>query len=118
LKLVSGAIRTIAISASAMVGNALVGFRRGTTDLLHGDVSYQNMGFIFGIPNARMSSCPCFQHSPPLACLDNSVSGIPNAIPAGLLGDRARCRGRRGMGDRIAQAMVLKTAHAADELKN
>src|SRR6266478_1297062 len=36
LKLVSGAIRTIAISASAMVGNALVCFRTGTTDLLHG----------------------------------------------------------------------------------
>src|SRR5665213_793019 len=31
LKLVSGAIRTIAISASAMVGDALVGFRSGTT---------------------------------------------------------------------------------------
>src|SRR6266404_6182020 len=30
-----------------------------------------------------MSSCPCFQHFPPLPCLDNSVSGIPNAIPAG-----------------------------------
>src|SRR5260370_25571838 len=81
-----------------MVGNALVGFRRGTIDLLRGDVSYQNMGFIFGIPNARMSSCPCFQHFPPLACLDNSVSGIPNAIPAGLPGGRAQCRGRRGMG--------------------
>src|SRR6476659_3499658 len=56
------------------------------------------MGFIFGIPNARMSSCPCFQHFPPLARLDNSVSGIPNAIPAGLPGGRTRCRGRRGMG--------------------
>src|SRR6266576_4526138 len=84
LKLVSGAIRTIAISASAMVGDALVCFRRGTTNLLSGDVSYsKNIGFIFGISNARMSSCPCFQHFPPLPCLDNSVSGIPNAIPAG-----------------------------------
>src|ERR1700733_500866 len=36
LKLVSGAIRTIAISASAM-GGALVCFRKGTTDLLKGD---------------------------------------------------------------------------------
>src|SRR3954463_15765238 len=34
LKLDSGAIRTIAISASAMFGNALVGFRSDTTNLL------------------------------------------------------------------------------------
>jgi hypothetical protein len=36
LKLVSGAIRSIAISASAMVGGALVGFRMDTIDLLCG----------------------------------------------------------------------------------
>jgi hypothetical protein len=34
MKLVSGAIRTIAISASAMVGGALVCFRSGTMSLL------------------------------------------------------------------------------------
>src|SRR5205823_8453635 len=82
LKLVSGAIRTIAISASAMVGDALVCFRTGTTNLLWGRrLLQQEYRFIFGIPNARMSSCPCFQHFPPLPCLDNSASGIPNAIP-------------------------------------
>src|ERR1700733_9754585 len=36
LKLVSGTIRTIAISASAMVGGALVCFRVGMTNLLGG----------------------------------------------------------------------------------
>src|SRR6202011_4710394 len=46
LKLVSGTIRTIAISASAMVGAALVCLRIGTTDLrtlisFVGDVLYQ-----------------------------------------------------------------------------
>jgi hypothetical protein len=40
-----------------MVGDALVCFRAGTTDLLQGGVSYpKNVEFIFGIPNARMSS--------------------------------------------------------------
>jgi hypothetical protein len=36
--------------------------------------------FIFGIPNARMSSYPCFQHFHPVPRLDKFVSGIPNAI--------------------------------------
>src|SRR5258708_15866481 len=81
LKLVSGTIRTIAISASAMVGGALVCFLMGTTDLPRGDLFYQNnIGFIFGMPNARMSSYPCFQDFHPISCLDNFVSGIPNAI--------------------------------------
>jgi hypothetical protein len=41
LKLVSGAIRTIAISASAMVDGALVCFRAGTTNLFsRGDAFY------------------------------------------------------------------------------
>src|SRR2546429_2546008 len=102
-----------------MVGDALVCFRRGTTNLLSGDVSYsKNIGFIFGIPNARMSSCPCFQHFPPLPCLDNSVSGIPNAIPR-LLGGRTRCRGKRGNGRlyrspgtpiKVHRQMVLRSA--------
>src|SRR4029078_10389153 len=39
LKLLSGAIRTIAISASAMFGNALVGFRSDTTNLLQWESS-------------------------------------------------------------------------------
>src|SRR5438105_15951197 len=65
-----------------MVGDALVCFRTGTTNLLWGRrLLQQEYRFIFGIPNARMSSCPCFQHFPPLPCLDNSASGIPNAIP-------------------------------------
>jgi hypothetical protein len=38
LKLVSGAMRTIAISASAMVGGALVGFRAGTLVSSVGDL--------------------------------------------------------------------------------
>src|SRR6476469_4203580 len=40
LKLDSGAIRTIAISASAMFGNALVGFRSDTTNLLQWESSF------------------------------------------------------------------------------
>src|SRR3954452_25385495 len=40
LKLLSGAIRTIAISASAMFGNALVGFRSDTTNLLQWESSF------------------------------------------------------------------------------
>src|SRR5437868_12768017 len=40
LKLDSGAIRTIAISASAMFGNALVGFRSDTTILLQWESSF------------------------------------------------------------------------------
>ena len=56
-------------------------FVRGTTNLPGGDVFYQkNIEFIFGIPNARMSSYPYFQDFHSLACLDNFVSGIPNAI--------------------------------------
>jgi hypothetical protein len=35
---------------------------------------------IFGIPNARMSSYPYFQHFHALRRLDNFASGIPNAI--------------------------------------
>jgi hypothetical protein len=35
---------------------------------------------IFGIPNARMSSYPYFQHFRTLQRLDNFASGIPNAI--------------------------------------
>jgi hypothetical protein len=41
-----------------MFGNALVGFRSDTTNLLQwGVVFYRNInGKVFGIPNARMSS--------------------------------------------------------------
>src|SRR5438309_11527971 len=40
LKLLSGAIRTIAMSASAMFGNTLVGFRSDTTILLQWESSF------------------------------------------------------------------------------
>src|SRR3569832_2356033 len=40
LKLLSGAIRTIAMSASVMFGNALVGFRSDTTILLQWESSF------------------------------------------------------------------------------
>src|SRR3569833_3084819 len=40
LKLLSGAIRTIAMSASAMFGNALDGIRSDTTNLLQWESSY------------------------------------------------------------------------------
>src|SRR3954463_16002417 len=43
LKLDSGAIRTIAISASAMFGNALVGFRSDTTNLLQWESSFTGL---------------------------------------------------------------------------
>jgi hypothetical protein len=54
-----------------------------------GDVFYQkNDGFIFGIPNARMSSYPYFQHFHLVPRLDNFASGIPNAILGPLFGGR------------------------------
>src|SRR5216684_7462722 len=81
LKLVSGAIRTIAISASAMMGGALVCFRTGMPDLLRGRRPLtEGFRIVFGIPNTRMSSCRCFRHFRWAAYLDNLVSGIPNAI--------------------------------------
>src|SRR6478735_1190525 len=43
LKLLSGAIRTIAISASVMFGNALVGFRSDTTNLLQWESSFTGL---------------------------------------------------------------------------
>jgi hypothetical protein len=63
-----------------MMGGALVCFRKGTTDLLRGRRLYVKIQIIFGIPNARMSSYPCFQHLQGLPRLDKFVSGIPNAI--------------------------------------
>src|ERR1700736_4321390 len=45
-----------------MVGDALVCFRAGTTDLLRGRrLLSQQYQIIFGIPNTRMSSCQRFQ---------------------------------------------------------
>jgi hypothetical protein len=64
-----------------MLGAALVGFRKGTTDLLRRRrLLPEKIRIIFGIPNARMSSYPCFQHFHPVQYLDNFVPGIPNAI--------------------------------------
>src|ERR1700730_2418124 len=81
LKLVSGAIPTIAISASAMMGCALVCFRDGTMISSKGrPLLSDNIDIIFGIPNARMSSCLYFQGFQPLPRLDKFVSGIPNAM--------------------------------------
>src|ERR1019366_9825561 len=125
LKLVSGTIRTIAISASAIVGGALVCLRAGTTDLLQGDVSYpKNVEFIFGIPNARMSSYPYFQHFHLVPCLDNFVSGIPNAITSQSVALRMPQRTRTrlpspGISIECAQAAtVLMPARVADESRN
>jgi hypothetical protein len=81
LKLLSGAILTIAISASAMLGCASGCFRKNTTDLLQGRRLYHmNISFIFGMPNARMSRYACFQYFQLMPRLDKRVSGIPNAI--------------------------------------
>src|SRR6476620_11616839 len=82
LKLLSGAIRTIAISASAMFGNALVGFRSDTTNLLQWGVVFYRIinGKVFGIPYARMSSWLFFAAFYRTRRLDKLASGIPNAI--------------------------------------
>src|SRR5216683_4322393 len=60
LKLVSGAIRWIAISASAMVGGALVGFRMDTIDLLCGETSLNrrisNRFLAYQIPGCQVAS--------------------------------------------------------------
>src|SRR5712672_2720004 len=97
LKLVSGTIRTIAISASAMVCDALVSFRTGTTDLLRRRcLSSENFELIIGIPNARLSSCASFRHFHLVPCLDNFASGIPNAITSQLFGGRNHAAAKRG----------------------
>src|ERR1700675_4899466 len=100
LKLVSGAIPTIAISASAMV--ATPWFVSVWVQPISPRETFVTriLGFIFGIPNARMSSCTCFQRFPLMRCLDNSVSGIPNAITGGLFGGPRQCRG--GIGNALA----------------
>jgi hypothetical protein len=47
-----------------MVGDALVGFRSGTTISLSGRSHVTAISNnIFGMPNARMSSCPVFSLS-------------------------------------------------------
>jgi hypothetical protein len=87
-----------------------------------GDSFYQkNSGFIFGIPNARMSSYPYFPHFYSPASLDKFVSGIPNAITTSSA--TGHCRKECGCtvaiistGIASAQAVVLKP-RAADQLK-
>src|SRR5450755_1076541 len=88
-------MRTIAISASAMMGGALVCFRAGTIDLLCGrHLLPEEIQTIFGIPNTRMSSCAYFRHFLPLPCLDNFISGIPNAIASPSFGSLNRAAAR------------------------
>jgi hypothetical protein len=60
LKLVSGAILTIAMSASAMVGATLVGFLMDTTNILPGEMSTGIFRNVFGMPDASLSSCRFF----------------------------------------------------------
>jgi hypothetical protein len=64
LKLVSGAIRTIEISAvSAIAGAAFDSLGAGTTRLLRLERSSYQKKYqkVFGMPNTTMSSCPYFQ---------------------------------------------------------
>src|SRR6202048_574807 len=124
LKLVSGTIRTIAISASAMVGGALVCFRVGTTISPAGDVVITTISIsFFGMPNARMSSYACFRRFHAASHLDNFVSGIPNAIKpicgrAAMPGHRTPACAMSGNPFEGAQAfIVLMPARIADELK-
>src|ERR1700730_14741946 len=132
LKLVSGTIRTIAISASAMVGAALVGLRIGMTDLRTIDLLRgrrplpEEYPQIFGIPHARMSSYPYFQHFDPSRCLDNSASGIPNAIARQSNGGwnrppQTRVRVLRSRENRLRAregSTAQKPARVADDLRN
>src|ERR1700740_1472085 len=76
------------MSASAMVGGALVALLSGTIRLLRvGDVFYQKKrSEVFGIPNTSMSSWHFFPRFGRLSWLDNILSGIPNTI---------KCRTRR-----------------------
>jgi hypothetical protein len=65
-----------------MLGDALVGFRRDMTILLLSGsrLLQHNFTKVFGMPDARMSSClffAAFHWSPHL---DKLASGIPNAI--------------------------------------
>src|SRR5579871_4162148 len=56
LKLVSGTIRTTAMSASAMLNDASV------VSSLAYRINKNHNSIIFGMPHARMSSCQRFQH--------------------------------------------------------
>src|SRR3954452_13048872 len=80
LKLDSGAIRTIAMSASAMFGNALVGFRSDTTILLQWESSFtgrlQESFWHTTCQNVKLAIFAAFQSPRPL---DKLASGIPNA---------------------------------------
>src|ERR1700680_2526496 len=132
LKLVSGTIRTIAMSASAMVSAALVCLRIGTTDLrtlisFVGDVLLpEEYPQIFGIPHARMSSYPYFQHFHPLPYLDNFASGIPNAIARQPNGGwnrppQTRVRVLRSRENRLRAregSTAQRPARVADDLRN
>jgi hypothetical protein len=78
------------------MGGAFVCFRAAIAGLLEGNLFYQkNIAFIFGIPDARMSSYPCFQHFHPAPSLDKRISGIPNAIMKRSRQGRADCRRTR-----------------------
>src|SRR5437016_3293265 len=70
------------MSASAMVGVALVALLSGTIRLLLvGDVFYQKKrAEVFGIPNTSMSSWHFFPRFGKLSWLDKKLSGIPNTI--------------------------------------
>src|SRR5690348_16917641 len=65
-------MRAIAMSASAMGGNALVGFCVDKTNLLYWERSFYSIfsSIIFGIPDARLSSCEIFQRFHTFDALD------------------------------------------------
>src|SRR3954453_677279 len=71
LKLLSGAIRTIAISASAIFGNALVGFRSDTTNLLQWESSFTGIltGKFLAYQMPECQAAYFLQHSNPSSSL-------------------------------------------------
>src|ERR1700690_2082484 len=103
-----------------MVCGALVCFRGGTSVSCMGDVLLaEKYRIIFGIPNARMSSYPYFQHFWTLRRLDNFAPGIPNAIisqsPAAknLAADAAPRLPPPGTSIECAQEIAFDAARAA-----
>src|SRR6202011_5277650 len=81
---------------------------------------------IFGIPHARMSSYPYFQHFYPLPYLDNFAPGIPNPNPPPSNGGwnrppQTRVRVLRSRENRLRAregSTAQRPARVADDLRN
>jgi hypothetical protein len=110
------------MSASAMVGDALICFRVVMTDLLHGrGLSSQNVIYFWHAKYQHVKLM-AFLAWLSMPCLDNLVAGIPNAISEPSSAVRATANvgctfaGTRNTDIECAQAItVVMLARAVDE---